>query len=491
MGKGQGSSPVERVSDDGGYDELSREVDRYIDEVWDGVVSDIAEMVSHPSVAYASAATPEDPYGPDAHAALRCALGIASRLGLDAHDCDGHIGYADVPGKSDEYVATIAHCDVVPAGEGWTADPFSMRRREGYLIGRGVMDDKGPLVLSLYAAHFFAQRRARGAEPLPYTLRAIVGSDEEVGCSDVPYYLERFPEPLFLFTPDANFPVGVGEKGHLTAAFVSAPLREGRVVSFDAGHATNAIPGLAKAAVRADASRLPHADGIEVAAGPEGLALLTAHGRGGHASMPQGTVNAIGMIVSYLRDNGLLSSREAPFFDLLALVFASTDGSTLGIGECDELFGAPTCIGGTIHMVDGRLEQTVDTRYTTALTGQVIMGRLEGLAARYGATLRPMGFADPYVTSPDSEPVRALLDVYDAVTGRRGEPLTMGGGTYARLFAHAVSFGPNDVDDARIAPDWVGPEHGPDEGISEASLRRALKVYILAIARLMGLSYRW
>jgi succinyl-diaminopimelate desuccinylase len=36
-------------------------------------------------------------------------------------------------------------------------------------------------------------------------------------------------------------------------------------------------------------------------------------------------------------------------------------------------------------------------------------------------------------------------------------------------------------------PDWVGIEHGPDEGVSEEVLRRALKIYIMSIARLMEL----
>ena len=30
-------------------------------------------------------------------------------------------------------------------------------------------------------------------------------------------------------------------------------------------------------------------------------------------------------------------------------------------------------------------------------------------------------------------------------------------------------------------------EHGPDEGVSEADLKRALKIYIVTIARLMEL----
>lgn len=468
----------------------AQEADEYIDRVWDDVLADIAEMVSHESVARPDLATPEDPHGPGSHEAMRAALDIAARLGLDPHDCAGQIGFADLAGEREEYLATIAHCDVVPAGDGWTGDPFEMRERDGFILGRGVLDDKGPLVLSLYAAHFFVERTRRTGCKLPYTLRAIIGCDEEVGCSDVAYYLAHYPEPAFLFTPDADFPVGVGEKGHLGATFVSPQLEDDAFVEdFEGGAVTNAIPGRAQAIVRTGASDLPAAPGIDIVAIDEGHARIVAQGKGGHASMPAGTVNAIGMIVSYLRDRGFLSPGERPYFDLLARIFASTDGSTLGIGDADEIFGKPTCIGGTMRLVDGHLEQTIDTRYTTALTSGEIFARLEKIASEHGASLRQGSAAGPYVTDPDSLPVKELMRTYDEVCETHAEPFTMGGGTYARLFAHAVSFGPNEH--AINAPDWVGPEHGPDEGFPVEQLRRALKIYILSIDRLMRLSYDW
>lgn len=43
--------------------------------------------------------------------------------------------------------------------------------------------------------------------------------------------------------------------------------------------------------------------------------------------------------------------------------------------------------------------------------------------------------------------------------------------------------------DRRTRAEWVGPMHGPDEGVSEALLFKALKIYILAIARLMQLEF--
>ena len=51
-----------------------------------------------------------------------------------------------------------------------------------------------------------------------------------------------------------------------------------------------------------------------------------------------------------------------------------------------------------------------------------------------------------------------LLDVYAERTGKREEPLAIGGGTYARAFPNAVAFG---CEQAGIS----GPVHMPNEYI--------------------------
>ena len=89
---------------------------------------------------------------------------------------------------------------------------------------------------------------------------------------------------------------------------------------------------------------------------------------------------------------------------------------------------------------------------------------------------------EPFSVSADSPCVQALLNVYRQVTGRPAEPFSMGGGTYARNFASAVSFGPED--NSLELPAWAGTMHGPNEAANEALLRDALKMYILALLRL-------
>ncbi|QWU15571.1 succinyl-diaminopimelate desuccinylase [Paenibacillus sophorae] len=67
------------------------------------------------------------------------------------------------------------HMDVVPAGEGWSSDPFTMLRKGDRVYGRGVMDAKGPLAAMMAAVEAIA---ASGAQlPGDIVLAAVV--DEE------------------------------------------------------------------------------------------------------------------------------------------------------------------------------------------------------------------------------------------------------------------------------------------------------------------------
>ena len=224
---------------------LQQEIDAYLEKHWEDVVSDIDALVRIQSVEQLDAAAPGAPYGPGPRAALSEALAIAERMGLDAHDCEGHIGYADLPGTSETQVGIIGHVDVVPAGPGWHFEPFAVTREGEYLMGRGVADDKGPLVTALHAVKFWHDR----GEQLPYTIRVLFGANEETNMKDVAYYRARYADPAFLFTPDAEFPVCYGEAGICSGLLTSAPIESGSIVQMEGGVAVNAVPGIAQATI--------------------------------------------------------------------------------------------------------------------------------------------------------------------------------------------------------------------------------------------------
>jgi acetylornithine deacetylase/succinyl-diaminopimelate desuccinylase family protein len=73
--------------------------------------------------------------------------------------------------------AFCTHMDVVPAGDGWTGDPFRLRESDGRLHGRGACDAKGALAAMLEAMRMLAECRTawRGC------LLGVFVCDEEVG----------------------------------------------------------------------------------------------------------------------------------------------------------------------------------------------------------------------------------------------------------------------------------------------------------------------
>jgi acetylornithine deacetylase len=71
------------------------------------------------------------------------------------------------------------HLDVVPAGDGWTSDPYAPVVREGRLFGRGAADMKGGIAAMIAAAE--AVQRAE--VPLCGSLTLAVVADEEEGGS--------------------------------------------------------------------------------------------------------------------------------------------------------------------------------------------------------------------------------------------------------------------------------------------------------------------
>lgn len=466
-------------------DAMRGQVESYVDEVWEDVVEDIRTLVRIDSVEDLEHAEPGKPWGPKSYEALEAALGIAARLGLETQLCEGYIGYGDLPGKSAKQIATIAHSDIVPTGEGWTVPALDVTRKEGYLLGRGVLDDKGPLVLSLYAAKFFVDEVARTGERLPYTLRCIVGNCEETSMGDLHWYLKHYEAPAFCFTPDANFPLICGEKGILHGHFESAWPAGSTIVSLTGGTVANAVAGKATALVRGDASSLRAAPHISLADAGDGCVLVTAIGKGGHASLPEGTTNAIGLLASFLLDELALDEGERRFLELARALCTTWDGAALGIDARDEAFGALTCVGGTVSTTGDKACLSVDIRYPTSTSADRLIQGLTGFGQSFGARFELDINKDPFYIEPSSPEIEALLAGYREYARPDGEAFTIGGGTYARMFPKACAFGP--FDPSYPDPEWVGMEHGPDEGVSEETLRRALKIYIVSIARLMEL----
>ncbi|MBQ3386067.1 MAG: Sapep family Mn(2+)-dependent dipeptidase [Eggerthellaceae bacterium] len=469
------------IADQHFSEEFDAHLKAYLEANWDAMMADLARLVEIPSVEDLPAAAPGAPFGPEPARALEAALALAERLGLDAHNMDGYVGYVDAlcGREGAKQLGIIGHVDVVGAGPGWTVEPFAVAEREGYLLGRGVMDDKGPLLMSLFALDAVRGFLAARGEALPFDVRIIFGANEETGMADVEYYRAHEADPDFLFTPDAEFPVGYGEKGIYHAELVSEPIfaREAGIRELAGGSAVNAVPGEACAEF--------------AAAGALAGETIHAAGKTAHASKPhEGESAIISLIQTLLADPYVarLSATERTFLAMVKRVTGAFDGSGAGVACEDDDFGPLTLVGGVIRLEPApeagpdahRIIQTIDIRYPRTITEAEITAALSKAATEGAATLRVLRVEEPYLTSTDLMEVGALMDAYSYVTGDTDHgPFTMGGGTYARKFSRAASFG------AEMPwvpmPEWAGGMHGADEAAPIALLQTAFKVYAHAI----------
>ena len=69
-----------------------------------------------------------------------------------------------------------SHVDVVPAGSGWTSDPFKLVGRDGNLFGRGACDAKGQVASMVETVELLLRMRHSWSG----TLMAVFVADEEV-----------------------------------------------------------------------------------------------------------------------------------------------------------------------------------------------------------------------------------------------------------------------------------------------------------------------
>lgn len=212
-------------------------------DYWDDIMKDLGDIIAIPSVAQ-----PQDgpyPFGKDAATAVDKAIEIAERYGIKTKNSDYYAMHAEL-GEGEENAVVMAHLDVVPAGEGWDSDPYTMVIRDGKAFGRGVSDNKGPAIVALHCLRALKEAGVVGKRKL----RVVLGSAEEIGMQDMGHYFSKEQMPTMGFTPDACYGVCHCEKGLFRFAVTGKVGK--KIVSFKAGTVVNAVPYKAEADVLCD-----------------------------------------------------------------------------------------------------------------------------------------------------------------------------------------------------------------------------------------------
>lgn len=448
------------------------------------IIDDIKALVCIRSVK--SDPKPGAPFGDGVRAAQLKAMELCQREGFLVHDADGVIAYAHY-GREDKFLGIIAHVDVVPEGDGWDTPPYECAERDGFLVGRGVGDDKGSLVLGLWAAKYLIESGAA----LNYGIRLIIGLDEESGMADAEYYVKHFPEPVFTFTPDSDFPVCHGEKGIYQADLVSKDLGESLIKKLHGGVASNVVPDSAAAVldIAAKARMIAAAEGnaaIAVGDCADGVEI-TASGISAHAGTPHSGVSAIHILLRFLLNAGVLNEKERAAAAFLADIAGDFSGKSLGIDSDDKKFTPLSVIAGMIQLENRRLTMNLNSRYPTSIAPEEVAKRVEARADAAGFSVANLHNMPPFYIDPESPAVRLLSDIYNEVSGSDAKPYVMAGGTYARKMKNAVAFGPDFPN--RKYPGWVGAAHMKNEAICVDDALLAAEIYAETLLRLQKVEF--
>ena len=184
-------------------------IEDFIKENRDDIIKNIQELIQIPSV-YKESSNPKYPFGEAVNNALEYALNLGKSMGFRTKNIDGYCGYIEF-GGGNELVGIIGHLDVVPEGENWTYPPFSGTVSNECIFGRGAIDDKGPVISSLYAMKYVMDNCKVNKR-----VRLILGLNEENDWKCIEYYKANEEIPSIGFSPDADFPCIYAEKTVLT-----------------------------------------------------------------------------------------------------------------------------------------------------------------------------------------------------------------------------------------------------------------------------------
>ena len=384
-------------------------------------------------------------------------------------------------GEGGRLCGVLAHVDVVPAGNNWSVIPFALTERDGRLYGRGIADDKGAALINLYCMRALKENGVTGKN----TLRAIFGSAEETGMSDMKGYFEKQPLPDMAFTPDSDYGICYAEKGILHLR-ISTPFNEAKVLSqFHSGKAVNAVPDLAY--VMLDSScydeqllmRLADAsDGnFEFNYTIDGL-MIISRGKASHACEPQKGKNAATLLIDLIthaydvHDIGAICS----FIDYA--INCETNGRSLGLKMSDSVSGELTVNLGIVHIEDSTAEAYIDIRYPVTVKGDYIIRQFKAVAEYSGINVEVIHHDKPLYVEKDSPLISELSAAYESVTGEKPSMYTTGGGTYARkLGGRGVAFGPHFKDDPINM-------HNADESVDKENFFKHAQICLEAMYRL-------
>jgi len=315
----------------------------------------------------------------------------------------------------------------------------------------------------------------------------VFGCNEESGFRCLKYYAEREEPPTFGIAPDSGWPLYNAEKG-IANFIVEAPLPRGDVslLQVTGGQRPNIVIDTCDATVQVDRSARAYVVDKLVSSWDKNIStrwdgdvlIVKATGKAAHGASPYYGDSAAIRLFRFLREISPLPVQSA--YDHL-FEMANMSGEGLGLALADDPSGPLTSNLGIVTTANGLVKLAFNIRYPVTFKGDDIKARAEKAIAKLDKAFKLVDFKDsaPLYFPLDHPLVGAICEVYEAETGEKKEPGSMGGGTYARALPNSVSIGCGWEGD--------GPAHETDERIKVEHLFKMSRIYAHILWKLVNL----
>ena len=462
-------------------------INKFLEDNKENILNTICELIKIPSISIETESNPEKPFGEECDRALQYTLNLAKSMGFRTKNIDGYCGYVEF-GEGEEILGIIGHLDVVPAGDGWTkCAPFEPTIIDGKLYGRGAIDDKGPVVASLYAMKYVMDKITPKKR-----VRLILGLNEEVSWKCIEYYKAHEEPPTLGFSPDADFPCIYAEKGFLNAYIEShIPTDTGLLLrNIQCSNAINIVPKIAECTLEAqnfsieeianDLTKIIDEQNyhIEVSVENGKFIHLKSHGVAAHSAHPDLGLNAFSRLLIVLNRIYEKNNIHIPILNFVdEKISTNLNGELLGI-NCEDESGNLTLNVANAKFVENNLNIGLNIRIPVTIYSSIVKQKIIDNVQEYSNIFVKFSDEKPALFVPKNDAlVTTLCDIFNSVTGQNRAPITCSGATYARAFENVVSFGAN-------MPNQIDMCHQADEYINIKDLFTATEIYIRAIWKL-------
>lgn len=454
----------------------------YIDSMKNDIIQSTCQLIQIPSVLTSSTKACE-PFGKNCAKALEYTLNLGKSLGFKTKNLDGYCGYIEF-GEGPDLIGIIGHLDVVPEGENWEFPPFSGTISNHNIYGRGSIDDKGPVIASLYAMKAVMENCE-----VKKRVRLILGLDEENEWRCIDYYKKHSEIPSIGFSPDADFPCIYAEKSLLNVHF-SQPYTQNnpiKIIHIDCkNNALNVVPKYCSVTLEIDSSiafdqcvNFFKKYDLQTNIQNNRIQLISI-GKAAHAAHPDLGLNAISKLIIVLYEFFKDFNIHLPILSYFyQYIYNEFDGKSLGINFEDES-GILTFNVARFYLDNDNLCISSNLRIPIFTPIATIKEKINKLLSHSGITATYSDEKPALFLPKDSLLVTTLCHAFHEITGLPSTPIAIGGATYARAFKHFISFGANMPGNKDMC-------HQTNEFISIDNLILSSKIYAKAIQELLSL----